>query len=104
VLVADLPVRVAIAPRMLIFRGGEDAPKTAVLTFGDDLPVELLGVESASAAFALAEPATLSGGELTVAVRFAGKADQNERGVLRVRTRGKSGAEHTDLLYARHLP
>ena len=44
-LVAELPVRVAFAPRLLVFRGGETAPRAATVTYGDDLPVELLGVE-----------------------------------------------------------
>ncbi len=103
-LVVELPVRVSFAPRLLVFsKGGRDA-KSATLTFGDDLPVTLVGVESTTPAFEVVETPRVEDAVLKVDLRFTGDSAESARGVVRIRTKGASGAEHTDLLYVRHTP
>ncbi len=103
-LVAELPARISFAPRMLLFTKGSPEPKLATLTFGDDTPVTVVEVVSKSADFELAEPFKLEGDVLKLPLRYVGVATAQGRGVVSIRTRGKSGAEHTDLLYLRHQP
>lgn len=103
-LVAELPTRVAFAPRLLLFAKGEREPKAATLTYGDDTPVTVLEVVSKSPDFELTEPEKLEGDVLTIKLRHIGAAESDGRGTVSVRTRGASGAEHTDLLYVRHRP
>lgn len=103
-LVAELPTRVAFAPRMLLFAKGEREPKVATLTYGDDTPVTVVEVVSKSSDFELAEPEKLEGDVLTLRLRHVGAAESDGRGTVSIRTRGASGAENTDLLYLRHRP
>jgi Protein of unknown function (DUF1573) len=117
-LVVDLPVRVSFAPRMILFRGDEQGEKTAVVTYGDDLPVTVLEVVSLNPAFELVGEAKLEdGATLKITVRRAPTAAAgggregvgagntgHGRGMVRIRTQGKSGREHADLLYLRATP
>lgn len=102
-LVVDLPVRVGFAPRLLLFRGADAEAKTAAVTYSADPKTELLGVTSQTAAFEIVGEPMLKDGVVNISIRHAGDAGAEARGTVRVRTRS-AGAEHTDLLYVRHIP
>lgn len=104
VLVADLPVRVSFEPRMLVIGRDSDESKQATVTYSDDTPVTLLGVELGNRAFELTEEPVMKDNVLKFSVRHVGAAGEDARGTVRIRTRGQSGTEHIDLVYLRHLP
>ncbi len=103
-LVAELPVRVSFSPRLLLLGRNDNEPKTATVTFSDDLPVTLTEVVSQSAGFEFVEPPELKDNVLKITVRYTGDAAADGRGVIRIRTKTHSGAEYTDVLYVRHTP
>jgi hypothetical protein len=103
-LVAELPVRVSFSPRLLLLGRSDNEPKTATVTFSDDLPVTLTEVVSQSAGFEFVEPPKLEDNVLKIAVRYSGDAAADSRGVIRIRTKTHSGAEYTDVLYVRYTP
>jgi hypothetical protein len=103
-LVVDLPVRVSFAPRLLLLGPGEASTKTATVTFGDDLPMTLLEAVSDRPGFEMAEPPKLEDNVLKLVVRVVGESPGDGRGVIRIRTKGASGTEYTDLLYTRYRP
>lgn len=103
-LVVELPVRVTIEPRLLLFKPGSTDPLPAKVVFGDDLPVTLTDVAVQSPDFALAEPAKLDGATLPLSFRYVGASDKDARASVRIVTKGASGLEHTDVLYLRHRP
>lgn len=103
-LVVDIPVRVSIAPRLLLFRGSDEAVKITTLTFSSDDQTGLLNVSSQSPAFEVMGEPKLEDGVLKLSIRHIGEATAEARGTVRVRTRGRSGVEHTDVIYVRHMP
>lgn len=102
--VADLPVRVTIAPRMLVFSGPAPEPREITLTYSADTPVTLLEVVSRTSAFVVEGTPALAGDVLKVRFRYAGEAADEARATARVRVRDAAGVEHTDVLYLRHAP
>lgn len=103
-LVVDLPIRVAFAPRLVLFRAADPEPKTATITFGEADKTELLDVTEQSPDFELVGDAQLEQGVLKLSVRYVGSANSDARASVRIRNRDSSGAEHTDILYLRHSP
>ncbi|TAG30824.1 MAG: DUF1573 domain-containing protein [Verrucomicrobia bacterium] len=103
-IVAELPVRVTLAPRLLLFKGTAPDAKSAVVTFSDDTPVTLLEVISENPRFELSESPALSGDTVKITVRYTGDSTSTGRGVIRVRSRTHSGQEHSDLIYTRYTP
>ena len=102
--VADLPVRVTIAPRLLVFSGPAPEPRGITLTYSADTPVTLLEVISRPPAFVVEGTPALEGDELRIRFRYAGEAADDVRATARVRVRDAAGVEHTDVLYLRHAP
>jgi len=102
--VADLPLRVLIAPRLLLFSGPTPEPREITLTYSADTPVTLLEVVSRTAAFVVEGQPALAGDMLKIRFRYAGEASDDARATARVRVRDAAGVEHTDVLYLRHLP
>lgn len=103
-LVIDLPVRISFAPRLLLFRGADQEPKTATVTYGADDKTEFLGVTLQSPAFEVVGEPKLENSVVKIVIRHSGPADADARASVRVRTRDSAGVEHTDLLYLRHSP
>ncbi len=102
--VADLPVRVTIAPRMLVFSGPAPEPREITLTYSADTPVTLLDVVSRTPAFVVEGQPALAGDVLKIRFRYAGGASEDLRATVRVRVRDAGGVEHADVLYLRHAP
>jgi len=102
--VAELPVRVTITPRMLVFSGPAPEPREITLTYSADTPVTLLEVVSRTSAFVVEGTPALAGDVLKVRFRYAGEAADEARATARVRVRDAAGVEHTDVLYLRHTP
>ena len=102
-LVADLPVRVAFAPRLLLFHAADAEAKIATVTYSSDPKTELVGVAVSSAAFEIVGEPRLETGVVKISIRHIGPADAEARGSVRVTTRD-TGGEHVDNLYVRHAP
>ena len=102
--VADLPVRVLIAPRLLLFSGAAPETRDITLTYSADTPVTLLEVLSRTPAFVVEGAPALDGDVLKIRFRYAGEAAEDARATARVRVRDAAGVEHTDVLYLRHVP
>lgn len=103
-LVVDLPIRIAFAPRLLLFRGADKGPKTATVTYGEGDKTELLGVTIQSPAFEIVGEPKLEKGVLKLEVRHVGPDDADARSSIRIHTRHPLAGEHTDLLYVRRTP
>ena len=102
--VADIPVRVTITPRLLAFTRGGSEPREATLTYGANSPVTLLGVVASGPGFVVEGEPALVDDVLKVRFRYVGAASESARETARVRVRDTTGEEHTDVLYLRHLP
>jgi hypothetical protein len=104
VIEVDLPVRVTISPRLLLLKGSQHEARKGLVTFSDDTPVTLLGVTVDNPRFEFLEPPELEGDTLGIVVCHAGDAATSARGVIRVRSRTRSGREYADLIYVRYTP
>lgn len=102
--VADLPVRVLISPRLLLFSGSASEPREITLTYSADTPVTLLEVVSHSTSFVVDGQPVLEGDVLKIRFRYTGAASEDARESARVRVRDAAGVEHSDVFYLRHLP
>jgi hypothetical protein len=101
-LVVDLPVRVTISPRLVLFRGADAEPKLATVTFGESEGTTLIDVTEQSPAYEIVGEPKLEQGVLNLSLRHIGAADADARASVRIRTRDSAGEEHTDVLYLRH--
>jgi hypothetical protein len=102
--IAELPTRVSFTPRLVFFSSGDTAPKSAEVSFGDDLPMTLVSVQPPAENFALVGDPLRSENRLSLSLRYTGPASITARGSVRIHTRGASGRDYTDLLYVRHNP
>lgn len=113
-LIVHLPVRLDIAPRILLFRGSKAESKTAVLTFAEDLPVTVESVTvSGTDAFAIAGQQWLEpDGDkkksptqiLQVEVKPLATGGSEERALVQIRSKGASGNIYNDYLHLRKIP
>lgn len=99
---AKLPVRLTAVPRLVIFRPDDLAAKTIELKFEADAPVTVSGVESLHPAFRIELTTIKEGVHYTLRVMPAAALDKAERGNVRIRTKGASGRDYTDMVYVRH--
>ena len=103
-LVVDLPVRVTITPRLVLFRGAETEAKLATVTFGEAEGTALIEVTEQSPAFEIVGEPKLEQGVLKLSFRHTGPADADARASVRILTRDAAGGQHTDIIYLRHSP
>lgn len=104
-LVADIPPRFTLAPRLLVFRGGEAGAKTARLTYHAATPVVLAeGASDEGSAFRVAVREVERGREFEITVSYAGEAGVAHTAVHVLRSRDAAGREYLDRLYLRHTP
>ncbi len=103
-LVANLPTRLEIAPRLVVFRGDDVAERTVKLTFGVDTPIKRLSLAGQGEAFDVTTVEEKPGERYTLTVKLKGTAKNDQRATLVVRSEGASGIEHTDTLFLRYIP
>lgn len=103
-LVATLPVRFKATPRLVVFRPGDTGAKVVRIGFEADGPVTLEGVESLHPGFKVEVSVIREGVDYELKVTPAGGLERAERANIRVRTKGVSGREYTDMVYARFAP
>ena len=96
----DIPPRINIAPRLLVFTAQTAGPQQIKIDYLEDSPVTLLEVSSSPPGLSLSHDATKPGEAYTLTVRPPDE-DPQPRYTVRIRSRGKSGAEHTDTAYVR---
>lgn len=114
-LIVRLPVRLDMAPRILLFRSADTEPKTALLTFAEDSPVTVEAVTvSDPEAFTLvntrwqepaateATPAKQQVFRIEVAGNKSGATET--RAFVQIRSKGASGKVYTDYLHLRKIP
>ncbi|MFH1498334.1 MAG: DUF1573 domain-containing protein [Verrucomicrobiota bacterium] len=101
---ATLPVRVTAVPRLVVFRPADPEPKTITLVFEADAPVTILGIESLHPDFGVEVTTVTAGQEYELKISALKSPDAATRGNIRIRTKGASGREYTDMVYARHAP
>ena len=101
---ANVPARLEIRPRLVLFRGEDIAPRSTTLEFLIDTPVTLLSVQSHNELYKVEATPAVDGQRYELEVTLLEKPDKDVRGTIRVRTRGASGREYTDVFFPRYLP
>ncbi len=103
-LVAHIPERVEISPRLIVFR--PDGPEEArvKVSFRSDAPVTEVTLEPLAGPYEAALETGRQGTDYTVAVRRVREAATSEerRAALVIRSRGASGTAYTDTVYIRY--
>lgn len=103
-LVVELPTRVTLAPRLVLFRQSDTQPKSARLEFSADTPVTLLSLSEPDPAFALDTQVIEPGRLFTIHARLTQTPEADTRSIVVIHTRGASGREYRDTLFFRYLP
>ncbi len=103
-LLVTLPERMQAVPRLVIFRPADLEPKSIDLKFMADTPIEVVSVESLEPKFSVETEIKEAGTHFVVKVTATDDLKETVRGNIRVRTKGASGREYTDMLYARFAP
>ncbi len=104
--IAHLPQRLQIAPRLVVFRPGDDAPRPVKLSFHADVPVSGVTVSDPGPAFIVRLSETRPGADYTLTVAPSSEAssgDDEARATLSIRSNGASGAVYTDTVFLRRL-
>lgn len=104
ILQVDIPARFTLLPRLLLFRSGEAAAKTAQVTYHAATPVTLLEPRNRDQAFAVTVRETAPGREFELAVTYVGDPAQARTASYELRSRDAAGREFSDRLYLRHAP
>ncbi|MGC4115206.1 MAG: hypothetical protein QM765_11475 [Myxococcales bacterium] len=99
----DLPVRIAFAPRMVLFASGDREPKSSAVTFGDDTPVTIVKVVVESPE--LRSPSRPSRGrDVRAILRYVGPAEKDSRTTCSSSPRAPPAPSTPTSLYLRHRP
>lgn len=103
-LIVHVPVRVEIAPRMLVFTGAERDAKAVRFRFRADAPAQEIAVASATGPFDVQVVAVEPGHDYELRVTPHDDASANVSGAIVIRSKGASGAEHFDTVFLRRRP
>ena len=103
-LVVDLPQRLVIEPRLLVFTPKQTAEQTLNLAFRTDAPVSNVALSDAPQPFVIALVTDKAGHDYTVSVKLLGKPTADQRATIFVRSKGASGIDYTDAFYLRYAP
>jgi hypothetical protein len=105
VLLAEIPARVTMMPRLVVFRGGETGEKTVRLSYHAATPVAVLaGDAEEGSVFRVKVREVERGREFEVVVSYVGEAGVAHTEVHVLRSRDAAGREFADRLYLRHAP
>jgi len=100
-LIAHLPVRLEMQPRMLTFREGEEGAKIAKLNFRSNTPVTDVAIANAGSGFEVELVTLREGHDYEVKVTPKEGLGGNVTSTVVVRSTGASGAKYFDSLFLR---
>jgi len=103
-LVVDLPQRLAIEPRLIVFRPGDTAERTLKLAFRADTPVSNVTLSTATPPFLVTLIPEKTGADYTVSIKLASQPTADQRVTIFVHSRGASGLDYSDAFYLRYAP
>jgi hypothetical protein len=103
-LVANIPQRLVISPRLVVFRAGDTGERSIRLSFNSDTPFSKVRLTEVAPPFVATLSTDKEGLEYTVTVKVEGKATADQRSTCFVRSTSASGLEYTDALFFRYLP
>ena len=103
-LIAHLPERLEIDPRLVIFRAADAAPRTLKLIFRTDGPVTGVTVSDPGPAFTAHLTEDQPGVAYTVTVAPTAQATGDVRATLIIRSKGASGIDYVDSAFLRREP
>lgn len=103
-LIAHVPVRLAIEPRMLVFRAGGERTQAVRLKFQSNVPVRDVAIANVGAPFRAELVPVRDGHDYEVRVTAAAVPAGDITATVVVRSVGASGAEYFDSFFLRHLP
>ena len=104
VLRVDIPPRVTLQPRLLLFRAGESDAKIARATYHVGTPITLLEPRNLDPGFTVTVREVEAGKEFELSVTYVGDSAAAKTGSYELRSRDASGREHSDRLYLRYSP
>jgi len=103
-LVANIPQRLVISPRLVVFRPSDTGARSIKLSFNSDTPFTKVRLTEVAPPFVATLTTDKEGLEYTVTVKIEGAATTDQRATCFVRSTSASGLEYTDALFLRFLP
>lgn len=100
-LTVDIPVRLKMVPRLLLFRPGADEVQVVELDYAEDLPVKIEAVETNNPDFTVLLSEVEEGTRYRLQVRYNSTKPTEARALVRIRSKGESGKEYVDHLHLR---
>ncbi len=100
----DIPPRVELTPRLVMFRGGESGIKTARVRFLADTPVVLGEHRISDPNFQVVVRTVTPGSEYEVDLTYSGPAQDARTAFVDLSSTGASGRPAEDRLFVRHAP
>lgn len=100
----DIPPRVELTPRLVMFRGGETGTKTARVRFLADTPVVLGEHRVSDPNFHVVVRPVTPGSDYEVELTYSGPAQDARTAFIDLPSTGASGRPAEDRLFVRHSP
>lgn len=100
----EVPPRVEITPRLVMFRAGEQGAKTALVRYLLDAPVVLGEYKVSDPNFQVSLRPVTEGAEYELTVTYKGSAQDARTAFIDLPSTGASGRPAEDRVFVRHAP